>query len=325
MQPTLRGFRSILPRRFIHVARTVAEFRKYRSELPKNCKIGFVPTMGALHDGHISLVQRAVEESDIVAASIFINPSQFSAGEDLDKYPKSFDNDLQLLKSAGVKVVFAPLTSEIYPGKALCHVEPSDFSLIHEGKARPDFFRGVASIVCKLFNIVQPTYAYFGQKDISQGILIRSMVQDLNIPVEIKICETVRETDGLAMSSRNAYLTADERRVSSILYKALSAAEIFVNEQNCQNNDISNESITCIITDILNSEPLVSKIEYISIASCIDMKEIIDVSYHSGGVISSAVRVGSVRLIDNVLTGHAKNMILNLTELDNNFNHNRKS
>jgi hypothetical protein len=135
MQHTLRGFRSFPPRRFIHVARTVAEFRKYRSELPANCRIGFVPTMGALHDGHISLVQRAVQESDIVAASIFINPSQFSAGEDLDKYPRQFDNDLQLLKSAGVKVVFAPMTSEIYPGKALCHVEPLDFSLIHEGNS----------------------------------------------------------------------------------------------------------------------------------------------------------------------------------------------
>lgn len=294
--------------RKIHVVRTVDDVKKFRLSLGLS-KVGFVPTMGALHKGHISLVHRAVNECDSVLASIFVNPSQFSKGEDLDKYPRTFDKDMEMLEAAGVNFVFAPNISEIYRGNALCHVEPSDFSSIHEGKARPDFFRGVATIVCKLFNIMQPSISYFGQKDISQCILVKRMIEDLNMPGEIRVCETLREEDGLAMSSRNVYLTPEERKVANILYKALSLAKKFCDERN--GAATTHEEIVARVENILASEPMVSKIEYVSIASFKNMQELDMITPDTGAVISSAIRVGSVRLIDNVLFGSARNNILN--------------
>ena len=284
------------------------EVKKFRLSLGLS-KVGFVPTMGALHKGHISLVHKAVNECDIVLASIFVNPSQFSKGEDLDKYPRTFDKDIEMLEAAGVNLVFAPNISEIYRGNVLCHVEPSDFSSIHEGKARPDFFRGVATIVCKLFNIMQPSVSYFGQKDISQCILVKRMIEDLNINGEIRVCETLREEDGLAMSSRNVYLTPAERRVANILYKALSHAKTFCDEHS--GVAITHEEIVAIVENVLASEPMVSRIEYVSIASFRNMKELDTITQDTGAVISSAIRVGSVRLIDNVLFGSARKNILN--------------
>jgi pantoate--beta-alanine ligase len=281
-------------------------------------EIGFVPTMGALHFGHISLMKTAQKYNKIVISSIFVNPTQFSQGEDLDKYPRQLEADLDLLKQNDIDAVFIPNFDQIYPGKQLCHVEPSDFSNICEGKARPEFFRGVATIVCKLLNIVQPNNAYFGQKDISQGILIKRMVEDLNIPVDIKICQTIRESDGLAMSSRNAYLNSDERKVSKILYKALNAGRNICDEASSNSSlemsadrFVSSEAIIETIEAVLRSEPLVTSIEYISVASHKDMKE---KNYYSllndGLVLSSAVRIGKVRLIDNVLVGNAIEDIL---------------
>lgn len=228
---------------------------------------------------------------------------QFSQGEDLDKYPRTFEKDVAMMETAEVDYVFAPPNSEIYPSsKRLCHVEPADFSYISEGKARPDFFRGVATIVCKLLNIVQPTTAYFGQKDISQCILIRRMVEDLNIPVEIKIIETIRDFDGLAMSSRNLYLSKVEREVASILYKALSSGKSLCTSR----KNVSRENVINCVQMELAKEPMVSHVEYVSIASPVDMKEIDVVEMTSGAVISSAIRLGSVRLIDNVLVGRAE-------------------
>jgi pantoate--beta-alanine ligase len=305
---TAMNFKGIITRN-IHVARTIDEVRKYRSNLGLK-KLGFVPTMGALHKGHISLVERAKKECDFVATSIFVNPTQFSAGEDLDKYPRTFDKDLELFKAAGVDFVFAPLLEDMYPDNTLCHVEPSQFSLIDEGKARPDFFRGVATIVCKLFNIVQPNISYFGQKDISQCILVNRMVVDLNLPVEIKVCETIREKDGLAMSSRNTYLTEDERKVANVLYKALNSGKIFCSDH--QKENVSREEIIAIIHDVLKSESLVSRVEYISVGSHLNMKELDRVSKKEGAVLSCAMRIGSVRLIDNVLVGEAEKYILKL-------------
>jgi pantoate--beta-alanine ligase len=193
----------------------------------------------------------------------------------------------------------------------LCHVEPAAFALIHEGKARPEFFRGVATVVCKLFNIVQPTRAYFGQKDVSQCILIQNMIKDLNMPVKVRVCETVRESDGLAMSSRNVYLTAIERNKADILYKALQAGS-----DACKINFskvetlVSRESIIAAITQVLKSEPLVTNVEYVSAASPLNMKEMEYYNPSEGMVLSSAIRVGSVRLIDNLLVGAAKNVLL---------------
>ena len=298
--------RRTLSSRTIHIVRTIDELRKHRLNLG-NSKVGFVPTMGALHDGHLSLARKAKIECDIVIASIFVNPTQFSAGEDLDKYPRTFEKDLAMLESTGVDLLFAPNLEEIYGKNVLCHVEPSDFSHISEGKARPDFFRGVATIVCKLFNMVTPTVSYFGQKDISQCILVKRMVEDLNMPVKIDICETLRENDGLAMSSRNTYLSPTERNVAKILYKALNSAKLKFDNNI---NDTSREDLSAAVYETLKSEPMVTEVEYVSIASHLNMKELSVVDRGGGAVISSAIRIGSVRLIDNVLLGTAVTDIL---------------
>jgi len=300
--------------RKITIVRSINDMRAINKKINNtnnNTTIGFIPTMGALHNGHITLMKRARKENDIIISSIFINPTQFSAGEDLDKYPRTLDNDINMLKDANVDYVFIPNTNDIYNNNILCHIEPSRFSNILEGKARPDFFRGVATIVCKLFNIVQPTKAYFGQKDISQCILVKSLVLDLNIPVQIQVCETVRENDGLAMSSRNTYLTTNERPYANILYKALNIGKDMF-DSNDVNKIISSKDIIKVIEESLKSEPLVSKIEYISIASHIDMTELSHVSLSKGAVISSAIRLGSVRLIDNLLIGIANDDIYKL-------------
>jgi len=289
----------------MYIASTIEEMRAYRAA---NSDLSFVPTMGALHVGHMSLIQQAKATNNKLVASIFVNPTQFSAGEDLDKYPRQLEADLAMLKEAGVDCVFTPTLAQMYPTPPLCHVEPAKFSAISEGVARPDFFRGVASIVCKLFNIVQPRIAYFGQKDIGQCVLVRRMVQDLNMDVQVRICETIRESDGLALSSRNAYLAPHERAVASVLHKALSAAR-----QQCldSHSGATREEILAAARAVLAQEPLVTGVEYISIASHVDMMELKGPYRASAGaVISSAVRVGQVRLIDNLLVGAAESEIL---------------
>mmetsp|Transcript_11862 Transcript_11862/g.16256 ORF Transcript_11862/g.16256 Transcript_11862/m.16256 type:complete len:323 (-) Transcript_11862:106-1074(-) len=292
----------------IHVIRTVKELREYRDSLNAPTEsIGFVPTMGALHAGHISLMRSACARNKIMIASIFVNPKQFSLGEDFDKYPRQLELDLDILskQNFGSKFscLFAPTEAEMYPSRPLCHIEPTDFSHIYEGTKRPDFFRGVATVVGKLLNIVRPTDVYFGQKDISQCILVRRMVSDLNMPVNVNVIETIREESGLAMSSRNAYLNEKERNAAVILFQALSEGKaLFSNSK-----DIPCEVIRLKIEAILKKEPLVTQIEYISIANPMDMTEL-EVC-KAGAVISAAIRVGNVRLIDNVLVGSAESII----------------
>jgi pantoate--beta-alanine ligase len=296
----------MIQRRFLHIARTIKEMRQYRHALSKDDTIGFVPTMGALHSGHLSLVNYARQENQIVIASIFVNPTQFSPGEDLDKYPRTVEKDLEMLKQSKVDCVFLPSDpSEIYGNNPLCHVEPTAFSQIYEGNKRPNFFSGVATIVCKLFNIVQPTVSYFGQKDISQFILLRRMVNDLNIPVTVKALPTLREEDGLAMSSRNVYLNTKERIASGVLFKALQGAVDLCEEQSI----ISTVEMISRTKMILSQEPLVSEVQYVSVASPYDMKELTTANVQDGAVVSAAIKVGSVRLIDNLLVGNAKNII----------------
>lgn len=295
-----------LQRRLLHVARIIEDMRGYH-HLNRDKRIGYVPTMGALHNGHLTLMQQAKRENDLVVASVFVNPTQFSAGEDFDRYPRDLDSDIKMLKSIGVDCVFAPETDEIYSKDRLCHVEASAFSHIYEGQLRPEFFRGVATIVCKLFNIVQPTTAYFGQKDVSQCILIRKMVDDLNMPVKIKVIETIRDADGLALSSRNAYLTPEERKVSNILYLGLQEGRKHI-EANFQ-HAVSSKEVIKLISDKIMSEPFVKRIEYVSIASHINMAELSDISLKTGAVISSAIRLGNVRLIDNILIGKANDLL----------------
>eukprot|EP01038_Epipyxis_sp_PR26KG_P014429 gene14429-19365_t len=291
----------------LHTINKVKELRSF-VKLKQGKTIGFVPTMGALHQGHISLINQAKKNNDIVIVSIFVNPTQFSPGEDLNKYPRQIESDVLLLKNANVDYLFAPSELELYPSKPLCKVVPTAFNQIHEGKARPDYFNGLTTVVCKLFNIVTPTNAYFGQKDVSQCIAVKRMVEDLNIPVNVLICENIRENDGLAMSSRNAYLSLSERLAAPILYKALNTAKDF-----CESSvvTITRDKIIEITTEILKLEPLVTGIEYVSYASHLDMTELHEYNSSTGGVLSSAIRIGKVRLIDNVLIGPAaKDMFL---------------
>lgn len=294
-------------RRGITILRTVEAMRVYQAQAHSWRDVGFVPTMGALHAGHVSLVTEALRQHNTVVASIFVNPTQFGAGEDLDKYPRTLDADIQMLAAAGVSCVFAPDSREMYGEETpLCHVEPRAFGDTCEGLARPDFFRGVATVVTKLFNIVQPTTAFFGQKDVAQCVLVQRLVQDLNMAVRIHVCETMRDADGLAKSSRNAYLNDGERRVAGILYKALSAAKLLCEQQPSQlGASISRLDVIAAAERTLRQEPLVGNIEYVSVASPRHMRELDTVSREEGAVISAAVRLGSVRLIDNVLVGRA--------------------
>lgn len=304
-----RSFRSVR-QRSLHVIRSVDEMHEWRRQIYRrnDNKVGFVPTMGALHEGHMTLVKDSKNECDITVASIFVNPTQFSPGEDLDKYPRQVEADMELLKRNNVDVLFLPKLNDMYSQNRLHHVEPAAFSNIFEGKARPEFFRGVSTIVTKLFNIVRPDEAFFGQKDISQCILVRKLVEDLNIPTKIRVIETVRDKDGLALSSRNAYLTEDERPLANVLYKALAKGQKSIEKSH---EDLSAAKVVAIIQDELAKEKRVTQVEYISLASHQDMTELNFVNAKQGCVISSAVRLGSVRLIDNLLVGQAFKDIVN--------------
>ena len=205
----------------MRVIETVAEFRAARAGV---ADLGLVPTMGYLHDGHLSLVARAKAECSAVAVSIFVNPTQFGPNEDLARYPRDLPRDLGLLEAAGVDLVFAPQPAEVYPQGFDTVIEVRGVTDVLEGAVRPGHFAGVATVVAKLFNIVQPTRAYFGQKDAQQSVVIRKLVRDLNLPVEVIVAPTVREPDGLALSSRNSYLAPDQRAAAPAIYRALSAA-----------------------------------------------------------------------------------------------------
>lgn len=283
--------------------------REYRRSLRKEATLGFVPTMGALHDGHIQLTRHAKEENDVALASVFVNPTQFSEGEDFGVYPRTLERDIELLKEANVDCVFAPNREDIYGPegyKPVCHVEPTPFNHIYEGQIRPEFFRGIATVVTKLFNIVTPTSSYFGQKDITQCALINSLVYDLHIPVSLRFIETIRESSGLAMSSRNQYLSPEEKSVAGILYTALEAAKAVCTVQGRMHRD----KVKAAVMAVLETQPMVSKVEYISVCSHKDMQELDELNIEEGGVIHSAIRVGKVRIIDNVLVGKAVEDIL---------------
>ena len=256
-------------------------------------RIGFVPTMGALHIGHISLIEAAVKQCDFVAVSIFVNPTQFGIGEDFQKYPRPLEADLEICKKAGVDVVFAPSIKEMYPTENLSWVNVEKVTESLCGKSRQGHFRGVATVCAKLFNIVAPDFAYFGQKDAQQTVVIRQMVYDLNLPVEIVVCPTVREKDGLAISSRNQYLSRQHKKDATLIYKSL---------QKCQQMILAGETDVSVIIDgigqILSQSPAI-EIEYINI---VDAQTLQNLTKISGKVlVAIAVKIGSTRLIDNIL------------------------
>mmetsp|Transcript_27976 Transcript_27976/g.39401 ORF Transcript_27976/g.39401 Transcript_27976/m.39401 type:complete len:314 (+) Transcript_27976:246-1187(+) len=285
------------------ISNCISSFRSMRKALDPNMKIGFVPTMGALHDGHLSLLKKARTDNDVVIASIFVNPTQFGVGEDLDKYPRQFEKDTAMLSQLGVDHVFAPNVENMYSKNHMMYIDPTGFDDIPEGTSRPGHFRGVATIVAKLFNIVQPSNAYFGQKDAAQCVLIRRLVEDLNMmDLNVVICDTVREKDGLAMSSRNAYLECDERAAAPIIYQSLcSAKDLYQNSNNSDGSSISSQELVDNVKSVIQSEPLVSEIQYISVDNLQTMKPIQEVNREDGAVISLACKVGKVRLIDNIV------------------------
>jgi pantoate--beta-alanine ligase len=254
---------------------------------------GLVPTMGALHAGHKSLVQRARSECEHVGASIFVNPSQFSAGEDFGNYPRTLQKDLDLFESLGVDIVFVPTADSMYPPGYQTWIDVESVAAPLEGKCRPGHFRGVATIVAKLFNSFTPDRAYFGQKDAQQAAVLKRMVRDLNFPVDVIVCPTVREPDGLALSSRNVYLNAEERQAAIVLYRALSAAK---NEYD--RGERNADVLRAIMRSVLGSEPLASE-QYVSAADPETLCELQEID--KGVLFSLAIRIGKTRLIDNLL------------------------
>ena len=256
-------------------------------------RLGFVPTMGALHEGHLALVRRAKQETDVAIVSIFVNPAQFGPDEDYRSYPRDFERDSALLRGEGVDLLFAPPVEEIYAAgfQTYATVEPVGAPL--EGEARPGHFRGVATVVLKLFNIVQPHRAYFGQKDAQQCAVVRQLVRDLNRGVEIVVCPIVREPDGLAMSSRNAYLDPDERQAARVLYESLCRARELM-----QGGERRAQVIAGEMRRLIAQEPR-ARLDYVAVVDA-DTFEPVE---RIGGrlVIPLAVRVGRARLLDNLL------------------------
>ena len=276
------------------IARTIADFKSLRSRLPG--LVGFVPTMGSLHEGHLSLVRRARADNSSVIVSIFVNPTQFGPDEDLESYPRDTERDLSLLKHERTDLVFMPASAEIYPPGTSTWVDVEGLTEMLEGISRPGHFRGVTTVVTKLFNITQPNYAYFGQKDAQQARIIQKMTKDLLMNLEIIVCPTVRESDGLAMSSRNVYLNRKEREAAQILYKSLILARSL-----WDGGERHAEKIRGEIVSLIESEPL-AHIDYVSIADTDTLQEIEgEIGYEA--LISMAVKVGKPRLLDNMVLG----------------------
>jgi len=256
--------------------------------------IALVPTMGYLHNGHLELIKVAKQNADVVIATLFVNPTQFGPSEDFNKYPRDVERDKKLAESVGTDVLFIPTQNEMYPADYLTYVEVEKITKVLEGKFRPSHFRGVATVVAKLFNITKPHIAVFGQKDAQQAVVIKQMVRDLNFDIKIIVVPIVRETDGLAMSSRNVYLTSTERSESIVLFQSLQLAKQLIEkgERNC--NKIISE-----MTKLISTKPSAS-IDYISIADAGTLQEFTNLKSGDNVLISLAVRFGATRLIDNI-------------------------
>lgn len=261
---------------------------------PLDAPFGFVPTMGALHEGHLSLVRLARERCPRVGVSVFVNPMQFNDKRDLERYPRTLDRDMEMLRAAGCDVVFAPEPGEIYPEGFSTTIDVGPVTRPLEGAMRPGHFNGVAVVVTKLLNIVRPTYAVFGQKDAQQLAVIRRMVRDLDLAVEVLAGPTMREADGLAMSSRNALLTVEDRAAAPVLYRALNAArEAYAAGE--REGEVLRVWMTAMIAAEARAVP-----EYVSVADPVTLEEIARVG-NAGALVSLAARFGAVRLIDNVV------------------------
>jgi len=255
--------------------------------------VGLVPTMGALHDGHLSLVRAARSQCDVTAVSIFVNPLQFGPSEDLDKYPRSLQRDAALLQELGVDFVFVPSVAEMYPPGALTYVDVSDLSTRLDGGSRPGHFRGVATVVCKLFEVVRPDRAYFGQKDAAQVAVLRKMARDLNLDVEIVVCPIVREADGLALSSRNVYLSLDERKQALVLSRSLQRVKAAAEAGESDAHKLAEIGLREIAAESG------AKLDYFAVVDP-DTLEPVETAL-PGTLVAVAAWVGTTRLIDNLL------------------------
>jgi pantoate--beta-alanine ligase len=269
----------------------LTDLRTARAQLPE--PLGLVPTMGFLHQGHLSLVERAGQECDSVVVSIFVNPTQFGPSEDLEAYPRDISRDLALLEASDVDLVWMPTPETMYPPDFQTWVSVEEITQTLEGAVRPGHFRGVTTIVAKLFNAVTPHKAYFGQKDAQQAIVIQQMVRDLNFPLGIKVCPIIREADGLAMSSRNTYLNPDERQAATVLWRALMAAKAAF-----EGGEKDAERLRQVLIETIQTEPL-AELQYTSVASPSTLVELEQVE--ADALFSMAVHVGNTRLIDNFL------------------------
>lgn len=279
------------------IFRTISEFRQERSRLlskDTGAKLGFVPTMGALHEGHISLVRAARERCSVVAVSIFVNPAQFGPNEDFDRYPRTFDADCAMLEREGVDLLFAPGVSEMYPhGRPTTFVEVAEIGDRLDGASRPGHFRGVTTVVAKLFHIVQPHFAFFGQKDAAQVAVLRAMVRDLDFPLEILPCPTFRDRDGLAMSSRNRYLSAEQRTQALALSRSLFHAR-----ESAANGERNGATLRNQMAADLNAAPGV-RLDYAEVVSRDTLLPLATMEH--GALLAVAAWVGDTRLIDNVV------------------------
>lgn len=275
----------------MQIAKTIAEMKVLRTKSLGS--VGFVPTMGYLHDGHLALVKQARDENSVVVASIFVNPTQFGPKEDFRTYPRDIERDLALLEKERTDIVFMPSDKEMYPKGYRSWVEVEKVTDRLEGSCRPGHFRGVATVVAKLFNIIEPTRAYFGQKDAQQALVIKKMAADLNMNLKVIVAATVRESDGLAMSSRNVYLNPQERQAATVLFEALTVA------RNLREKGERNaETIRQKMTSLISKEPL-AKIEYVSIADAQTLEELSQIDRPA--LASLAVKIGKTRLIDNMV------------------------
>jgi pantoate--beta-alanine ligase len=277
----------------MEVVHTIEEMREVRDKYTGS--LGFVPTMGYLHEGHLELVRHARAENSRVAVSIFVNPSQFGPKEDYSQYPRDTKRDLRLLDQEDTDIVFMPSAEEMYPTGSCTWVDVEKITEPLEGAERPGHFRGVATVVAKLFNIVQPTRAYFGEKDAQQLVVIKKMVADLNMNLEIIAVPTVREPDGLAMSSRNTYLSPEERQSALVLYKSLKLARKLYREGQRDANVIRDE-----MTSLIRGEPW-ADIGYVSVADADTLQELDKIE--GPALVSLAVNIGKTRLIDNTTLG----------------------
>lgn len=276
------------------IARTPAELDIALSGFrERKARVGFVPTMGALHDGHLSLVEFSKRSCDVTAVSIFVNPAQFAAGEDLSRYPRPLEADLELLRGTEADVVFLPDTETIYPPGCSTFVDPPRVSLALEGEHRPAHFRGVATVVLKLFHLTRADVAFFGQKDYQQCLVVRHMVRDLNVPIDIVVCPIVRNDDGLALSSRNIYLSADDRRIALSLCRTLNQAASLIRGGEQDARAIAAEMTQSLI------DGGVTSVDYAVVCDA-DTLEMLDV-VRLPAVLLLAARVGTTRLIDNLL------------------------